>query len=137
MTNEKYCNLAETCCPMCESTAIEGGFIEVRGNEAFQNVYCNDCAAEWTDCYKLDRYEVINKGSSQNRVASAPENATALIGEVVNVMDNPDTHSFSGAVEDVKHTETGEVLLVVKDQDDEVWDIEWQYVEKEDDVDHQ
>lgn len=37
---------------------IEGGSIEIDGDEAWQEVSCSDCGWEWTDCYKL--YTVVN-----------------------------------------------------------------------------
>lgn len=41
-------------CPYCESdTNIEGGLVEIDGNEAFQDVKCAKCGGEWTDIYQL------------------------------------------------------------------------------------
>jgi transcription elongation factor Elf1 len=40
-------------CPYCESTDIEGGFVEIDGNMACQTVTCQDCGRRWSDGYKL------------------------------------------------------------------------------------
>lgn len=40
-------------CPVCKSLDISGGFVEVAGMEAWQEVSCNECDARWQDVYKL------------------------------------------------------------------------------------
>ena len=36
-------------CPVCGSHQIEGGSVNINAGAAYQNCYCNDCQAEWTD----------------------------------------------------------------------------------------
>lgn len=43
-------------CPVCRSTEIEGGFVEIDNGTASQRVSCNDCDAVWTDTYTLTGY---------------------------------------------------------------------------------
>ena len=40
-------------CPHCGSDQISGGHIEVSGTEAWQEVSCMDCEAEWQDLYEM------------------------------------------------------------------------------------
>lgn len=44
-----------TICPHCRSFHIQGSAVSIDGNLAQQNMSCNDCDAEWTDIYRLDR----------------------------------------------------------------------------------
>jgi hypothetical protein len=46
-------------CPRCGSGDINGGFIEVDGAGASQEVSCNDCNAKWIDLYKLVGYQKV------------------------------------------------------------------------------
>jgi transposase-like protein len=41
------------CCPLCGSSNIEGGFIEVDAGRATQRITCPDCGRHWTDVYCL------------------------------------------------------------------------------------
>ncbi len=40
-------------CPCCDDGNVEGGFVEIDGAGAFQNVGCMNCGFSWTDNYKL------------------------------------------------------------------------------------
>ena len=40
-------------CPNCGSEQIEGGSIDVEGENAYQQVSCNDCDQQWNDIYQL------------------------------------------------------------------------------------
>jgi len=39
-------------CPFCGCDQIEGGFIEVMGRDAQQEVHCTECNAAWTEVYR-------------------------------------------------------------------------------------
>ena len=39
-------------CPYCGEIDIEGGFVEIDGNDALQEVSCLECSKTWTDVYK-------------------------------------------------------------------------------------
>ncbi|MAG25947.1 hypothetical protein CMI47_10250 [Candidatus Pacearchaeota archaeon] len=49
-------------CPNCGSEGIEAGKMEAHGaDQAFMNITCQDCDAEWTEDYKLSGIsEVVN-----------------------------------------------------------------------------
>ncbi|OCP68223.1 hypothetical protein [Vibrio parahaemolyticus] len=40
-------------CPACKGTDIEGGFVEINGREANQEVSCTGCGALWVDTFTL------------------------------------------------------------------------------------
>jgi formate dehydrogenase maturation protein FdhE len=40
-------------CPLCGSSSIQGGFIEIETGKAFQKMTCAECEAKWQDIYKL------------------------------------------------------------------------------------
>ena len=40
-------------CPFCESSSIQGGFIEIEEGKAIQQMGCADCEAKWQDIYEL------------------------------------------------------------------------------------
>lgn len=53
---DKYLDAGGALCPFCGGPDIEGGSIEIEGQQAWQNVTCNnggDCEGEWTDTYEL------------------------------------------------------------------------------------
>lgn len=54
--------------------------------------------------------------------------AKALIGEVVNVLDNDETTAFSGLVIDASENDVDGILVSVNDQNDNTWDIEARYI---------
>lgn len=57
MTGEQrtaYLHSAEpNLCPYCKGDDVQGGFVEIDGKQASQNVLCVDCHAEWRDVYVL------------------------------------------------------------------------------------
>lgn len=56
MTDKEYVQTGGVRCPYCRSTNVEGQSIDVDAGEATQEMGCNDCNAEWVDCYKLVGY---------------------------------------------------------------------------------
>lgn len=57
-----------------------------------------------------------------------------LLGEIVDVLKNPETFSFAGTVIDVLYSPNDGILVSVLDQDDNCFDIEPQFVEFEGDA---
>lgn len=56
MSNNQLSNyLAKqgACCPVCQSTDIAGQSVEINAGEAFQQVSCHTCDAQWCDIYTL------------------------------------------------------------------------------------
>jgi hypothetical protein len=51
-------------CPnkACGGVDIEGGFVDIEGNYAKQDVSCADCGTVWEDTYTLTSYSVLEKG---------------------------------------------------------------------------
>lgn len=52
-------------CPFCGKSSIEGSSIEIDGGIAWQDVYCTDCEAEWTDLYTLTGIQIRNHGNKK------------------------------------------------------------------------
>lgn len=44
-------------CPYCGDSDITGGFVEISGNQAWQECGCSACDASWTDIYTLSDVE--------------------------------------------------------------------------------
>ena len=44
-------------CPYCKSEDISGGFVQVDGDTAWQELTCNDCDEQWNDVYTLSDVE--------------------------------------------------------------------------------
>ena len=61
MTSQAYVKKGGGVCPLCQGNQIEGGYIEVDGSGASQEVSCQDCQAEWMDYYRLVSYEVTRE----------------------------------------------------------------------------
>jgi len=55
LSDEQYLKKAATC-PFCGSDNISGEEISIEGNEAWQEVSCNDCESSWQDIYELVGY---------------------------------------------------------------------------------
>lgn len=53
LTSEEYVAKKGLVCPHCQGEHIDGKQLSVEGGQAFQDVSCNDCDAEWTDIYDL------------------------------------------------------------------------------------
>ena len=47
-------------CPVCKSTAVEGGFVAIDRNAATQQCYCNACNAGWVDTYTHAKTEAAS-----------------------------------------------------------------------------
>ena len=47
-------------CPVCESTMVEGGHVDINNGHAYQNITCTDCGASWKDVYKLQQYRNLH-----------------------------------------------------------------------------
>lgn len=45
-------------CPECAGIDIDGGSVDIEGQEARQEVSCCDCDCHWVDIYRLDRRHV-------------------------------------------------------------------------------
>lgn len=56
LTDEQYVAKGGGVCPVCKSTQIEGGSIQVDGPGAWQGVRCLECEATWNDLYALKGY---------------------------------------------------------------------------------
>ncbi len=47
-------------CPLCQSSNIDAGAFQSGGDDnAYSNVNCNDCGAEWTDEYRLSNIDEV------------------------------------------------------------------------------
>lgn len=47
-----YLRRTDNICPYCLKDSVEGGSVEIDGNEATQEVVCTTCEASWIDMYK-------------------------------------------------------------------------------------
>ena len=45
-------------CPFCLALDVEGGAVDIQGEEATQDASCLGCGRTWTDHYKLYGYTV-------------------------------------------------------------------------------
>jgi len=54
----RYLDKKGSCCPFCESDAIEGGSFQADGDTVWQSVNCIECDATWDDVYHLKEVEV-------------------------------------------------------------------------------
>ena len=41
-------------CPVCDHHAIEGAFITIENQHAYQGMICLNCDESWTDVYKFE-----------------------------------------------------------------------------------
>ena len=57
-SKERYYLDHSACCPICNSSSIDGGNLEVDGTSVWQPVTCSECHAEWTDIYHLKSVEI-------------------------------------------------------------------------------
>lgn len=63
LTSNQYASGEGLLCPVCEARcSAEGGPVEIDGGKAWQNVYCTECDAEWTDEYVLVGFDSLVKG---------------------------------------------------------------------------
>ena len=68
-----------------------------------------------------------SEATSECRIKTLSD-AKALIGEVVEVLDNDETSAFSGLVIGASKNDIDGILVSVNDQDDNTWDIEARYI---------
>jgi len=61
MDSDQYRETGGGKCPVCFRDDIEGGFIEVDSNIAWQPILCNLCGSGWNDIYELKGYEDLTK----------------------------------------------------------------------------
>lgn len=59
MTDAEYCKARGTKCPNCRSEDIEGGYMQVDGETAWQDIVCNSCGGHWRDLYSLIGFESV------------------------------------------------------------------------------
>ena len=80
MVNKKYVENGGQVCPSCGCEDFEGGPVTVAEENCYQVVSCNECAAEWEDCYTLSDMCVTQKGDS---LAFVEEALQTLLARVV------------------------------------------------------
>ena len=56
LTDAEYVATLGTRCPVCQSTRLDGGSVEIDGTAASQEIWCMNCGASWTDIYTLTGY---------------------------------------------------------------------------------
>ena len=65
LTEKEYVEVKGTKCPACGSIELEGRSINIEGGSARQGMCCLDCGAFWEDVYKLEGYDLLNKGDGE------------------------------------------------------------------------
>ena len=60
--DDKSAAVDNVSCPVCGSTEVTGGFVEVLDNAAWQSVDCDDCGSSWEDVYTLTGRENVRRG---------------------------------------------------------------------------
>jgi hypothetical protein len=63
LTDKQYLK-NPTICPVCRSSDISGGQVDVDMGSCWQEIECEDCGAKWTDIYKLIGYADLRKGKA-------------------------------------------------------------------------
>ena len=56
LTDAEYVAALGTNCPVCHSARFDGGFVEIDGATASQEIRCMNCGARWNDTYTLTGY---------------------------------------------------------------------------------
>ena len=56
LTDAEYVAKLGTRCPVCQSTQLEGGSVNIDGGVASQDIWCKTCGASWNDTYTLTGY---------------------------------------------------------------------------------
>jgi hypothetical protein len=80
-TVEDYVKADGTHCPACGSDDIEGRFVEVDLDCAFQEIACNCCNSTWRDVYQLINYDSFVRGDQLiTGVLGKPEPAFPELG---------------------------------------------------------
>lgn len=70
MTDGQYLARGGNCCPSCGSGDISGSSITVDGREAYQQVTCSDCNAEWNDMYTLTGHSDLEGGINLENIST-------------------------------------------------------------------
>jgi hypothetical protein len=68
-------------CPECGSTHIEGGFVEICGMEAVQEMSFSQCAATWEEAYVFCGRRNVQVDGVERSI-DAKEHGTLVIGNV-------------------------------------------------------
>lgn len=61
MTDKQYVLHGGGKCPVCRSTNITGGEVNVDAGTASQEISCGECDATWNDVYKLVGYAELEE----------------------------------------------------------------------------
>lgn len=67
MSQRRYVKCGGICCPFCGGGNIEGGPVEIDGGDAWQEITCADCEADWTDHYTLTGYSAPRRLTGRAR----------------------------------------------------------------------
>lgn len=59
-SSEEYAASGFGHCPVCGSDEIQGGPVDVDGNQATQEVSCDACNSTWDDVYTLTGYRNLD-----------------------------------------------------------------------------
>lgn len=59
MDSKEYVKSSGVLCPNCEKSAVEGQDVTIDEGFAYQECYCTECEATWTDVYKLSHYRAL------------------------------------------------------------------------------
>ena len=63
LTEKEYVKEEGHQCPKCKTFGnIAGGPFDVEDGKAYQEVWCEECGAFWSDVYKLAGYENFTEG---------------------------------------------------------------------------
>ncbi len=117
--------------------SIIESYQEYKDTSFLCSVLCGDGFTQYnnlTDAQVLDNYNdrlnywTEDEDSRTEQPIKTLEDAKALIGESVNVLDNNETHGFFGYVTEVNENDIDGILVSVIDSDEAVWDIELQYI---------
>ena len=69
ISNQEYVSGGFNTCPVCGTSDIVGGSVEIDCNYAIQDCNCNSCYASWRDSYTLsDISEVEDKDGNEIEV---------------------------------------------------------------------
>lgn len=73
-------------CPVCKSTDIEGGSVEIDAGTASQEVHCLNCDASWKDLYDLTGFANLDTTECQNEPDLSVQAAVADTAESLKVL---------------------------------------------------
>ena len=66
---DRYVRYGYTRCPICGSDNISGRSVQIDGNDAWQDVSCFECEAEWEDLYQLMGVTIVSFGKLESEVS--------------------------------------------------------------------